>query len=88
MPQGLETPQTLLDAELVRVIEQCGGLPEESTVQVDFSDGCATAILAEVSGPPPRDEALVACLWPKLSATRFACAIGLACGIVSLSTLQ
>jgi hypothetical protein len=85
---GFDTPQVLLDGDLQRLVSECGGLPDESTVQVDFADGCATAILAEVSGPPSHGEAIAACLAPKLAATRFACAVGLSCAIVSQSTVQ
>ncbi len=84
---GLVTPQEQLNGDLDDLIRSCGGLPNESTIQVIFTDGCATALAASLPGPPGTYDALRECIEQALDEVHFECADSLECAEVVYSTL-
>jgi hypothetical protein len=81
----LVTPQLLLDGELEALVAQCGDLPNESGIEVEYADSCPTKIVPNLSAPRP---SLIDCMANALSSVRSGCAIGLDCASVERSTLR
>jgi hypothetical protein len=73
----MATPQTLLDQQLGDVIATCGQPPLSGALQVNFSDGCATAVISSFGGFDYTP--FLTCLEQALGGPRFACAIALDC---------
>jgi hypothetical protein len=69
-------------------VRMCGGLSNESFLQVDFEDGCATDITVDMGGGVQRSVELVNCLAPMFASVRWDCAPELTCFILNPSTLQ
>lgn len=87
-PSGTRTPQMELAEELDSLIVQtCGELPNESSVQVRFANGCATALDAQMPGPPGTFATLVSCIGEALDRVHFECADSLECAGTGRSTL-
>jgi hypothetical protein len=87
-PIGVESTQDALDQQLDDVIMACGSFPTESAFEAAFTDGCATALTASISGPPSSSKtALIDCIGQALDSARFACAQGLECARARRSTL-
>jgi hypothetical protein len=87
-PQGIVTPQELLDGQFDDLVVQCGGLPNESSLEVEFTDGCATGLVASISGPVDDSAPLRSCIEQALDKVHFACADGLDCAGTGRSTLK
>ena len=79
--------QTLLQSQFSTLIDGCGGLPDESSLEVEFQGGCATRLSASISGPPDHAD-LLGCVGKALDALHFACADDLDCASVKRSTLS
>jgi hypothetical protein len=84
-PDGVNSAQTLLDGELDAIVTRCGGIPNESLIEVEYSDGCPTKVVPHLSVPTP---SLTTCIIAALSSLRSGCAIGLTCAYVERTTLQ
>jgi hypothetical protein len=82
----LLTPQTLLQSQFSTIVDGCGGLPEESSLQAEFQGGCATRLSASLSGAADQAD-LLTCVGNALDALHFDCADGLDCASVERSTL-
>jgi hypothetical protein len=82
----LSTPQMLLQSQFSTIVDGCGGLPDESTLQVEFQGGCATRLSASLSGATDQAD-LLSCVGKALDALQFACADDLDCASVKRSTL-
>jgi hypothetical protein len=74
-----DTPQTAMDDELQSFVQLCGYLPEYSTLEVAFQNGCATGLALHPIGPAPDWDSFAACYWPLVSGVRWECAEGLSC---------
>lgn len=83
-PQGLQSAQSLLIEELDVAVTACGGIPNESSIEVDYRDGCPIKAIAD---RPPSLMPPVDCLMAKLSSSRSGCALHLECAVVERSTL-
>ena len=81
------TPQTLLQSQFSTVVDTCGGLPDESTLEVEFQGGCGTRLSASISGLGDHAD-LLGCVGKALDALHFACADDLDCASVVRSTLR
>jgi hypothetical protein len=81
------SPQQLGN-QLLQVVEQCGTLPNESTIEVWFDNGCPTDLKADIAGPPDAHDVLRGCVIESLSAARWDCAPNQACAMVVRSTLR
>jgi len=82
--------QTQLEA-LTRAIsattDECGGIPNEGHLQVDFQTGCASKITFE--SPGPFDEGpLFTCMTTRLASQRFSCAEAVDCARLDPSTVR
>jgi hypothetical protein len=86
-PEGLTTPQQLLNGQLAAVVEACGELPNESRLEVTFEAGCATQLSESLSGPLGSHEDLLDCIREALDAQHFDCAEELDCAGMERSTL-
>ena len=87
-PQGITSPQELLNAQFDQLVaRECGELPNESSLEVEFVDGCASGLVAAISGPTDGSAPLVACIERALDVVHFACADGLDCAATERSTL-
>jgi hypothetical protein len=84
---GITTPQDELNLDLSQLTDSCGGLPNESSIQVIFVNGCATAVAASLPGPPGTFDDLIACIKQSLDRVHFECADSLECGGTGRSTL-
>ncbi|AKU94984.1 hypothetical protein AKJ09_01648 [Labilithrix luteola] len=84
-PQGLVTPQELLNDQFNKLVQKCGGLPNETSLEVRFTDGCATELRERGIDD---DAARLSCIQQALDAVHFACADGLDCAAMEVSTLQ
>jgi hypothetical protein len=80
------TPQTLLQSQFFAIVDGCGGLPDESILQVEFRGGCATRLSASVPGAADHAD-MLSCVGKALDALHFACADDLDCASVERSTL-
>jgi len=80
------TPQTLLQSQFSAIVDGCGSLPDESSLEVEFQGGCATRLSASISGPGDHAD-LLGCVGKALDALHFACADDLDCASVRRSTL-
>jgi hypothetical protein len=83
----LLTPQTLLQSQFFTIVDGCGGLPDESSLQVELRGGCATRLSASLSGPTDHAD-MLSCVGKALDALHFACADDLDCASVERSTLR
>ncbi len=85
---SITTPQEELDlVDLSELVDSCGGLPNESSIQVTFANGCATALAASMPGPPGTLDVLLECIEQSLDRVHFECADSLECGGTGRSTL-
>jgi hypothetical protein len=80
------TPQTLLQSQFSAIVDGCGGLPDESSLQVEFRGGCATRLSASLPGAADY-AVMLSCVGKALDALHFACADDLDCASVERSTL-
>jgi hypothetical protein len=87
IPSGLTTPQMQLNGDFADLVQSCGDLPSECSLQVNFTNGCATSLLAGMPGPPGGYDVLLGCIERALDSVHFECADSLECAVVSLSTL-
>ena len=83
----LLTPQGLLNEQFATIVDGCGGLPDESSLEVEFDAGCATGFSAQLHGATDASP-LLGCVENALGALHFSCADGLACARVERSTLR
>lgn len=81
----LITPQTLLQSQFSVIVDACGSLPDESSLQVEFHGGCATRLSASPS--LANQAGILSCVGKALDAVHFACADNLDCASVKRSTL-
>jgi hypothetical protein len=65
-------------AGLYGLIVECGGIPDETAVEVDFRDGCPTKLVTTISDSWWQSR-LDDCMVPKLTGKRFQCAVGADC---------
>jgi hypothetical protein len=84
--RDLLTPQTLLQSQFSAIVDGCGGLTDESSLQVEFRGGCATRLSASLSGAADHAD-MLSCVGKALDALHFACADDLDCARVHHSTL-
>jgi len=77
-----------LAKQLESVIDQCGGIPDESTIEVWAGGGCVTDWKADISGPFDASADRRDCMRGVLSAARYDCAAAPACASVQRSTLR
>jgi hypothetical protein len=83
----LITPQELLNEQFATIVDDCGGLPDESSLEAEFEAGCATGLFAQLAGVS-NYSALLGCVEEALAARPFSCANGLGCARVERSTLR
>jgi hypothetical protein len=70
---------------MLDLVLRCGFIPDESSVGVTFSEGCAQSFSAKRPGPD--EAAITACIAAALSGSRFACADQLSCWGVFYTSL-
>ena len=87
MVHDLLTPQGLLNEQFATIVDGCGGLPDESSLEVEFDAGCATELSVQLHGATDASP-LLGCVENALGVVRFSCADGLACARVERSTLR
>jgi hypothetical protein len=80
----LITPQVLLNEQLAAIVDDCGGLPNESSLEAEFEVGCATGLSVSLGGDAA---GLLGCIEKALAVRHFICADGLRCARVRRSTL-
>ena len=87
-PEGLTTPQELLNGQLDAIAQACGEIPNESNLEVSFEGGCATQLSESLSGPPGSSDDVLDCIREALDVHHFACAEELDCARIERSTLK
>ena len=74
---GTCTAGEALDFQMMDLVLQCGFVPDESSVTVTFSGGCAQFFT--VHRPGPYEDTITECIASALSASHFACADQIPC---------
>jgi hypothetical protein len=85
-PMITQTPQELLTRQIKDVAQACGGPPNESYFEVDFTDGCPSKLGLLAPGIFA-STTFFDCVSAAVAGARFACAQNLACAQLHTSTL-